>query len=125
MLIPSSGIYTARAPTESPAMVARYPDRPPCVSMTKTRRRDDEADCLIASQNWVKVLRQVSLPREYSVPGTLLDTVAGRTTRGILKASYCARAFLSSLAAVKASKPPMRNRASNLYSSKHSAVFFR
>ena len=48
--IPSSGVYTAVAPIDRPAIVATYPDRPPCVSTTNTRRRVAEADCLIASQ---------------------------------------------------------------------------
>jgi hypothetical protein len=70
----------------------------------------------------MRALRHVSLPREYSVPGTLLEIVAGRTTMGILKASYFSRAWRSWLTAVKASKPPTTKRASNLYFSKHCAV---
>jgi hypothetical protein len=39
----------------------------------------------MASQKVMRVLRQVSLPSEYSVPGTLFEIVAGKTVIGILK----------------------------------------
>src|SRR5580692_7077103 len=81
--MPSSGVYTASAPTERPARVAMYPDAPPCVSTTNTRRRDDDADWRKVSQYSVRELRHVSLPSEYSVPGTLLLIVAGNSTMGI------------------------------------------
>ncbi len=50
------------------------------------RRRDAEALCLMASQYEVRALRQVSLPIEYSVPGTLLLMVAGNSIIGIRNA---------------------------------------
>ena len=73
-------------------MVAMYPDAPPCVSMTKTRRREADADCRHASQYSINEFRHVSLPIEYSVPGTLLDTVAGRMTIGMRNEGYLSRA---------------------------------
>ncbi len=54
--------------------------------LTKMRRRDAEALCLMASQYEVRALRQVSLPIEYSVPGTLLLMVAGNSIIGIRNA---------------------------------------
>ena len=47
-------------------------------------------------------LRHVSLPIEYSVPGTLLLIVAGRSAIGMLKAGWSWRAFLNWLKAVYA-----------------------
>jgi hypothetical protein len=109
--MPSSGVYTASAPTERPARVAMYPDAPPCVSTTNTRRRDDDADWRKVSQYSVRELRHVSLPSEYSVPGTLLLIVAGNSTMGIFISSYSSRARRSSLSAAKASNPPITKRA--------------
>ena len=57
-----------------------------------------------------------------SVPGTLFEIVAGNRAIGILNEGNFSLANLSSLKAVKASKPPMINRASNFHSLKQSAV---
>jgi hypothetical protein len=48
--------------------------------MTKTRRREAEADWRQASEYWMSAFRQVSDPMEYSVPGTLFEIVAGMIT---------------------------------------------
>lgn len=112
-------------------MVARYPQNPPIVSMMKTLRFVPAADCLILSHVlkdtkqtikyivgdlsvncilhfyivWfltaVIVLSAVSAPMLKSDPGTLLDTVAGITTRGIHNSSYFSLAVTNS-------KPPTK-----------------
>lgn len=46
------------------------------------------------------VLRAVSAPTLKSEPGTLLETVAGMTTKGMQSSSYC---FLPSIS----SRPPV------------------
>ena len=52
-------------------------------------------------------MRHVSQPSEYSVPGTLFDTVEGRHTTGMLNTGYCFRACCNSCTAQYASKPPI------------------
>ena len=77
------------------------------VSTMKTLLLVPWADCLILSQISVISLRAVSAPIEKSVPGTLLEMVAGSTTMGILnslKVSLCSAICRT---AWKASKPPM------------------
>src|SRR3954462_3387909 len=91
--------------------------------MTKTRLRVADADCLILSQYSTSSLRHVSEPSEYSVPGTLLEMVAGRRVIGMHSDGYWSLALRNCETAWKASKPPMRKRASNLYCSIKLAMF--
>ena len=60
-------------------------------------------------------LRAVSAPMEKSVPGTLLEMVAGRTTIGIRNSLYFSLASCSCRTAWKASKPPITTRPWILY----------
>jgi len=92
-------------------MVAMYPHLPPWVSTTNTRLRLAAALCLMASQASTRAFKLVSLPRLYSVTGTLLLMVAGRWTTGTQSGGYASRASSSSTREVKASNPPISIKA--------------